>query len=296
MGGGLLSVVALAQAPVSVVQPIASGGLAILAVFSHFYLEERLQPREWAAVGLAALGTVGVAACAPEPIPDDQASVSLGGALALLALLAAAEAALRWAGAEAGGSGSGAGGSMRGGGAGRGGALRRMVGAARLDELSAGARAGACFSLSAASCRAGFLLARFTRAAPLFGLAAAGCLTAAGVVCQTRGLKDGAAMVVCTAGAVATMLTGAAAGVLVLQEGLPATRGGRVTWLLCWGAIAGGVAGISGAGKAGVQLKGAGGGGGGGGGGAGGTGTPGAGSRLLLPLFVRPPKEPESAL
>jgi hypothetical protein len=168
IGGGLLSVVALSQAPVSVVQPIASGGLAILAVFSHFYLEEKLARAEWAAVGLAAVGTMGVAACAPEPVADADAVLSPSGALALLALLAAGEGALRWArgepllgaaaarsrgggGAAAAGSSSGAASvGASGGAASGGGALHRMVGAARMDELTAGAQAGVCFSLSAA--------------------------------------------------------------------------------------------------------------------------------------------------
>jgi hypothetical protein len=308
IGGGLLSVVALSQAPVSVVQPIASGGLAILAVFSHFYLEERLTRSEWGAVALAAVGTMGVAACAPEPVADADAVLSPAGALALLALLAAGEGALRAArgeallGAVAGRSRGGGGvaaspSSGASGASGGGGALHRMVGAARMDELTAGAQAGVCFSLSAASCRAGFVLSRVSRLAPPLGLAASAALTAAGVVCQTRGLKDGAAMVVCTAGAVTTMLTGAAAGVLVLGEGLPATRSGRLIWLLCWSAIAAGVAGISGAGgKQAAQVKGVTPmktGGGGGGSGAGGGAS---GGRGLLPLFIRPPKEHESAL
>ena len=37
-----------------------SGGLAILAVFSHFYLDERLRTREWLAVGVTGLGIVGL--------------------------------------------------------------------------------------------------------------------------------------------------------------------------------------------------------------------------------------------
>ncbi|EEH52103.1 uncharacterized protein MICPUCDRAFT_53682 [Micromonas pusilla CCMP1545] len=40
--GGLLMVVALAIAPVSLVQPVASGGVAVLAVYSHVHLEEKL--------------------------------------------------------------------------------------------------------------------------------------------------------------------------------------------------------------------------------------------------------------
>ena len=341
IGGGLLSVVALANAPVSVVQPISSGGLAILAVFSHLYLEERLQRREWAAVGLAAAGTVGVAACAPEPAAagDALSAMSLRGGAVFLALLAAAHAALRWARLQASAGGlSGTGGSgarlstgrYTGGGGSSAGWHHRMasIGPARMEELALGAQAGACFALSAAACRAGFLLSSLSRAAAPAGLAAAAMLTTAGVVAQTRGMKDGAAMVVCTAGAVATMLTGAAAGVLVLGEGLPPTRRGRLTWLLCWAAIAAGVGGISGAGGAGGAGHGHGPGGSllpGGAGGkghhgsgiaggkiaitplkmgvtaavaaVGGASTPGATSgRLLLPLFARPPKEPDSAL
>ena len=320
-------------------QPISSGGLAILAVFSHLYLEERLQRREWAAVGLAAAGTVGVAACAPEPAAaGDAAGLSLRGGVVFLALLAAAHAALRWARAQASAGGlSGAGGSgarlstgryTGGGGSSAGWHRIAAVGPARMEELALGAQAGACFALSASACRAGFLLSPQSRAAAPAGLAAAAALTTAGVVAQTRGMKDGAAMVVCTAGAVATMLTGAAAGVLVLGEGLPPTRRGRLTWLLCWAAIAAGVGGISGAGGAGGAGHGHGAGGSllpGGAGGkghhgggiaggkiaitplkmgvtaavaaVGGAATPGSTSgRLLLPLFVRPPKEPDSAL
>jgi hypothetical protein len=319
---------------VSVVQPIASGGLAILAVFSHFYLEERLKRREWAAVGLAAAGTMGVAACAPEPAADADVQLSLSGAVVLAALLAVAHAALRWAREQAAAGGAaGAGGSgarlstgRLGSGASSGAGWHRMVGAARMEELALGAQAGACFALSAAACRAGFLLAPHARMAAVAGLAAAGAFTTAGVVAQTRGMKDGAAMVVCTAGAVATMLTGATAGVLVLGEGLPPTQRGRVTWLLCWVAIAAGVGGISGAGSGtmGVHHSHSGSGGailpgGGGGKGHGLAGgkiaitplkmgvnaaiaavgvatTPGASSGRLLPLFIRPPKEADSAL
>lgn len=44
---------------VSVVQPIAGCGLAILCVFSHFYLKESMNGLDWVAITLAGLGTIG---------------------------------------------------------------------------------------------------------------------------------------------------------------------------------------------------------------------------------------------
>jgi uncharacterized membrane protein len=44
---------------VSSVQPVSGCGLAILAVFSHFYLEEVMQKKDCVAVALAALSTIG---------------------------------------------------------------------------------------------------------------------------------------------------------------------------------------------------------------------------------------------
>lgn len=43
----------------SVVQPVSGVGLAVLAVFSHFYLRESMQTLDWLAVTMAAAGTIG---------------------------------------------------------------------------------------------------------------------------------------------------------------------------------------------------------------------------------------------
>ncbi|XP_051190904.1 probable magnesium transporter NIPA9 [Lolium perenne] len=60
MCGAALMLTALSQAPVSVVQPVAGCGLAILCVFSHFYLKEVMNGLDWIAITLAGVGTIGV--------------------------------------------------------------------------------------------------------------------------------------------------------------------------------------------------------------------------------------------
>ena len=122
-------------------------------------------------------------------------------------------------GAGGGGIGTGGLGSFKGG---------HSAGAAsgRMDEVMAGLQAGTCFSLSALACKIGFILGAqyHTRLLILVGIGASAGLTGAGLVCQTRGLKDGNSVVVCTCGNVAQMVTAVIFGVVVLGESLPLER------------------------------------------------------------------------
>ena len=96
-------------------------------------------------------------------------------------------------------------------------------------EAIAGARSGVFFSLSATSVKIGFLAGAATGSRlvfPLVGALASVGLTAVGLVCQTRGLKDGNSVVVCTCGNVAQMVSSALFGVLCLGEKLPSTSRG----------------------------------------------------------------------
>jgi hypothetical protein len=71
-------------------------------------------------------------------------------------------------------------------------------------------QAGACFGLSAAACRTGFLLAQGAGSVlwvPV-GIAFSALLTSSGFVIQTRGLKDSNTVVVCTCAAVSSMVSG----------------------------------------------------------------------------------------
>ena len=72
-------------------------------------------------------------------------------------------------------------------------------------------------------------------------------LTAFGLVCQTRGLKDGNSVVVCTCGNVAQMITAVVFGVVILGERLPTSTWTALrNWSLSWCMILGGVVLISG--------------------------------------------------
>lgn len=44
---------------VSVIQPVSGSGLAILSIFSHFYLKEIMNPIDWMGIAMAGIGTIG---------------------------------------------------------------------------------------------------------------------------------------------------------------------------------------------------------------------------------------------
>jgi drug/metabolite transporter (DMT)-like permease len=87
--GGLLMVVAISRAPVSLVQPVAAGGVAVLAVFSHFRLGEKLEPRAWAGVAASVVGTVGIGLTSEDQPPAELSTFRyLLGAALIAAMLA----------------------------------------------------------------------------------------------------------------------------------------------------------------------------------------------------------------
>ena len=65
IAGWILYVVAVHLAPLSLVQAVSAGGIALLAVFAQRALGERLPRREWVGVGIAVVGLVFLAARSP---------------------------------------------------------------------------------------------------------------------------------------------------------------------------------------------------------------------------------------
>jgi len=224
--------VALSRAPVSLVQPVAAGGVVVLAVFSHFHLGERLKSSEWAGVAAAVFGTIGLGATAEEQKPvllSTWRYVAGGTAVLLLWFLANVLTARRGKdtnGRRAVSSATAAPGSTSS-------ANTQGKLSFRVEEILVGSQAGTFFSLSASVCKVGLTFgARHHFIFTLLGITAGIALTSVGLVCQTRGLKDGNTIVICMFGNVAQMVAGLIFGVLLLGESLP-TR----SWALClwWG-------------------------------------------------------------
>ena len=295
--GGLLMVVAISIAPVSLVQPVAAGGVAVLAVFSHFRLNEKLENKAWAGVAATVCGTIGIGWTAEEQPGDEPVSltrIALGAFL--IACVLTYQSALLTRGTGTG-PGSETPGKKRASSAsarllGLGGrSSRRIVGVGggtphhlreqflkgqvvhdsiiatapyvgthketRAEEINAGFRSGTFFSLSASACKVGFLLSRrghHPSLCALAGLGASVALTGAGLVCQTKGLKDGNSVIVCTCGNVAQMVVAVVFGVAVLGERLPGRASGFFfvpfgklgAWFASWSLILSGVVWISG--------------------------------------------------
>ena len=248
VAGAIATLMALSRAPVSLIQPVGGCGMAVLALFSRYYLREELELLERVGVGMAIAGTVGVGLTATpseSAMPNASvgalllASMTLGfvlleGALQVLVRRAEPQRPRLMELAENLGLGE----VMIAAGA-------SSVGVARAHriELIAGLQAGMLFGLSAASARTAMLLAQLLEMPLLMplGVGASVTLSSAGIFCQNRGMKEGRAMVVCTHAAMSNIVAGVVVGLLALNETLPQDSGAWIGWSLSLLAILAGV-------------------------------------------------------
>lgn len=217
MVGALLMLKALSLAPVSVIQPVSGCGLAILSVFSHFYLKEVMNALDWAGITLAALGTIGVGVGGEE---QQVSAISLFNLPWLVFIVAILFVLLN-------------------------GWLRiykrqrqeqELMHSEVVEEIILGLESGILFGLASVISKIGFLFSEqgFSKMLVPVCISISICCSGTGFFYQTRGLKHGRAIVVSTCAAVASIVTGVVAGILALGEHLPSAPLARVSLLLGW--------------------------------------------------------------
>nr|XP_034890924.1 probable magnesium transporter NIPA9 isoform X2 [Populus alba] len=196
--GALLMLKALSLAPVSVIQPVSGCGLAILSVFSHFYLKEVMNVIDWMGITLAGIGTIGVGAGGEE---QEASSISIF-QLPWLALLVAI----------------------------------LFMDSEVVEEIIYGLESGILFGMASVISKMGFVFLEqgFSKMLVPLCLAISICCSATGFYYQTQGLKHGRAIVLSTCAAVASIVTGVLAGMLALGERLPSAPAARFSLLLGW--------------------------------------------------------------
>ncbi|KAJ1476562.1 hypothetical protein T484DRAFT_1965425 [Baffinella frigidus] len=218
VSGALMTLVALALAPVSVVQPILGCGLAFVAIFSHYLTSDHLRTFDWAACFVCVAGTIGIGASSEEGSGHEEMFLLVGVLLlCFFALVVAASEVM---------------------------ARSRMLHL----EVASSISAGVCFGLSACSTRCGLRIASdlalsggaaaglASLVAGILGVAGSVVLSSSGFFCQTRGLKDGRAIVVVAYSNLVALLVAVVFGIFALSEPLPhSTAGlvGRAASLLC---------------------------------------------------------------
>ncbi|MCO5602249.1 hypothetical protein L7F22_056377 [Adiantum nelumboides] len=208
---------------VSVVQPVAGCGLAILAVFSHFYLRETMNGLDWLGVALAGTGTIGVGLAGEEQRSSDLHLLRLLWFILWVSLLFGAVNG--WVRTKRNNA-----------------RMHELPGSIStshsgvIEEMVAGMEAGTCFGMAAIFARLGFMLVDKGRSKLCIpaGILAGLCCSASGFFCQTKGLKDGRAVVVSTCAAVASIVTGVIIGMVVLGETLPVSSFRQFCLFIGW--------------------------------------------------------------
>ncbi|KAK9273639.1 hypothetical protein L1049_018449 [Liquidambar formosana] len=215
--GAILMLRALSQAPVSVIQPVSGCGLAILSIFSHFYLKEMMNAIDWMGITLAGIGTIGVGAGGEE---QKASSISIFHlpwlAFAVVILFVLLNGWLRIYKRHR--------------------REQEMMQSEVVEEIIYGLESGILFGMASVISKMGFVFLEqgFSKMLVPVCISISICCSGTGFVYQTRGLKHGRAIVVSTCAAVASIVTGVLAGMLALGERLPSAPAARYSVLLGW--------------------------------------------------------------
>ncbi|KAG0490620.1 hypothetical protein HPP92_007483 [Vanilla planifolia] len=215
MLGAVLMLKALSLAPVSIIQPVSGCGLAILAIFSHFYLREVMNALDWIAIVLAGIGTIGVG------VGGEEQTVTVVSLLRLPWLVVSISVLFvllnSWLRIYK---------SKR--------REQELINYEVVEEIISGLESGILFGLASVISKLGFVFSNqgFPEILVPFCISISIGCSAVGFVCQTRGLKHGRAIVVSTCTAVASIVTGVLAGMFALGESLPSASGARFSLLL----------------------------------------------------------------
>uniref|UniRef100_A0A0E0JN23 Probable magnesium transporter n=1 Tax=Oryza punctata TaxID=4537 RepID=A0A0E0JN23_ORYPU len=213
--------IAVLASQVSVVQPIAGCGLAILCVFSHFYLKESMNGLDWVAITLAGVGTIGVGVGGEEQKVDKIPLFNIPWlVLSIVILFVGTNVLLNtWLHIYK-----------------RQRREQELTGPEVIEEIIYGLESGILFGISSVISKTGFVMSEmgFPKiVVPAAISCSVGC-SAVGFVYQTRGLKHGRAIVVSTCTSVASIVSGVVAGMIALDEHLPTAPTGRFFLLLGW--------------------------------------------------------------
>ncbi|KAK8959093.1 hypothetical protein KSP40_PGU004202 [Platanthera guangdongensis] len=224
MVGAALMLKALSLAPVSIIQPISGCGLAILAIFSCFYLKEVMNALDWVGIVLAGIGAIGVG------IGGEEQSLSTVSLLRLPWLVFSFSILFvllnAWLHIYK---------SRR--------RDQELMNYEVVEEIISGLESGILFGFASVISKLGFVFSEqgFSMMLVPICISLSICCSAVGFICQTRGLKHGRAIVVSTCTAVASIVTGVLAGIFALGESLPSAPVARLSLFLGWLFIISGV-------------------------------------------------------
>ncbi|KAL0910111.1 hypothetical protein M5K25_021051 [Dendrobium thyrsiflorum] len=215
--GAALMLKALSLAPVSIIQPVSGCGLAILAVFSHFYLKEVMNALDWIGIVLASIGTIGVGVGGEERSLPTLSLLHLP--LLVLSFSILFVLLNAWLHIYKGKRKD-----------------QELMNYEVVEEIISGLESGILFGFSSVISKLGFVFSEqgFSKMLVPICILISICCSAIGFVCQTRGLKHGRAIVVSTCTAVASIVSGVLAGMLALGESLPSAPVARLSLLVGW--------------------------------------------------------------